>query len=38
MGELRVVIPRRKSFSYDFELSDEPDTPRRSLKAAGSVD
>jgi hypothetical protein len=37
MGGLRVVVPRRKSFSYDFELSDEPDTPRRSLKAADSA-
>ncbi len=37
-GNLKVVIPRRKSFSYDFELSDEPDTPRRSLKGSGTDD
>ncbi len=39
MGGLRVVIPpRHKSFSYDFELSDEPDTPRRPLEAARSAE
>jgi hypothetical protein len=38
MGELHVTIPVRKSFSYDFRLSDEPDTPRRDLKVSGAVD
>jgi hypothetical protein len=38
MGELHVTIPARKSFSYDFELSDEPDTPRRALKVSTAVE
>jgi hypothetical protein len=37
-NELRVVIPERKSYSFDFELRDEADKPLRELKPAGKVD
>jgi hypothetical protein len=38
MGELHVTIPARRSFSFDFKLSDEPDTARPALKVSGAMD